>query len=266
MSKKQKQNPKSPQTKQVNEKVSSVMSLLDFAKYMETEEGRPQPETIPDPILHLRSLFGMNRDDTIAFAERVDDLLKLSRQQLRDGAMEEQEQTHLELLEMYNQKRSQGELRKAALSSSGFLTHREAFDAMGAGFGNHAKSIKQTYGPSGSTAAGSTAVVNQENTPPWWQQKREEEQQRQEQMEIHSVPYRTDKRGNPGEERRLAATRIQAIQRRKSSAKKEQKLREEQQQKKGGRKSRGRRRSRKKRKSRKPKKRRKRNKRKSRKR
>ena len=237
MSKKQKQNPKEEQTKVTKEEMAKVMSFLDFAKYMEAAEGIPQPETIPDPFSHLRSLFGMNRDDTIAFAKKVVDLLKLSKQQRDKGAMEEQQQTHHMLSEMYNQKRSQGEIRKAALASSGFLTHREAFDAMGVGFANNATHERTRRLEA--AAAADAAVVNQENKPSWWQQK---------QKEI---------RGNQGKERRLAATRIQAIQRRKLSAKKVQKLKEEKQ-KKGGRKSRRRRKSRKKRKSRKPKKRRKR--------
>ena len=198
-----KQNPEEEQTKVTKEEMANVMSLLKFAKFWESESGRPPPETIRDPISYLQSLFGMNREETIAFAKINLALSDLMRERLGKS--------------------------KAALSLSGFLMPHEASNAS-AGFGNHATHERTRRLEA--AAAADAAVVNQENKPTWWQQKREDVQQRQEQMEIHSVPYRADQRGKPGEERRLAATRIQAIQRRRSSAKKEKKLREEEQQKK----------------------------------
>ena len=73
-----KQNPEEEQTKVTKEEMANVMSLLKFAKFWESESGRPPPETIRDPISYLQSLFGMNREETIAFAKRVDVSLKLS--------------------------------------------------------------------------------------------------------------------------------------------------------------------------------------------
>ena len=216
-----KQNPEEEQTKVTKEEMVNVMSLLKLAKFWERRSGRPPPETIRDPISYLQSLFGMNREETIAFAKRVDVSLKLSIQLGQLERKEEQHEIHLALSDLMRERLGKS---KAALSLSGFLMPHEA------------KSIKQMYGPSGSTAAGSTAVVNQENKP-WWQHM--ENQPRQKRDAAAVAP---EGAADAGDNDLIV------------------KMMEEhgEQQKKGGRKSRRRRRSRKKRKSRKPKKRRKR--------